>query len=101
MNFTDLILQNNNYDTLSTVLKQHEKQMSEVLDLPEIQKNLFSDFNGVIKSLGAWGGDFVMVLSKENPSLYFREKGYDTIAPLHGNDLIKKPGLNIQTGFLF
>ncbi|WP_298221286.1 GYDIA family GHMP kinase [Flavobacterium sp.] len=78
---TDLILQNNDYDTLSTVLKQHEKQMSEVLDLPEIQKNLFPDFNGVIKSLGAWGGDFVMVLSKENPSLYFRGKGYDTIVP--------------------
>jgi hypothetical protein len=26
--------------------------------------------------LGAWGGDFVMVLSKTNPSSYFIEKGY-------------------------
>ena len=34
-----------------------------------------------IKSLGAWGGDFVMAISKENPSAYFASKGYKTVIP--------------------
>ena len=42
---------------------------------------LFPDFDGVIKSLGAWGGDFVMVISNENPTDYFMEKGYETVIP--------------------
>jgi hypothetical protein len=42
---------------------------------------LFPDFNGVIKSLGAWGGDFVMAIAAENPSDYFVSKGYKTIVP--------------------
>ncbi len=37
--------------------------------------------NGIIKSLGAWGGDFVLAISKENPTTYFKEKGYNTIVP--------------------
>jgi hypothetical protein len=53
--------------------------MSEVLSLTTIQEQLFSDFNGTIKSLGAWGGDFVLVVAAENPTEYFREKGYETI----------------------
>jgi hypothetical protein len=28
--------------------------------LATIKESLFSDFDGIIKSLGAWGGDFVM-----------------------------------------
>jgi hypothetical protein len=44
-----------------------------------IKETLFFDFNGVIKSLGAWGGDFVLVVSKENPTAYFKSKGYETI----------------------
>ena len=42
---------------------------------------MFPDFDGVIKSLGAWGGDFVMVISNENPTDYFMEKGYETVIP--------------------
>ena len=60
-------------------LQQHEKIMSEVLDLKTVQSALFSDFKGTIKSLGAWGGDFVLVVSIINPTLYFKEKGYNTV----------------------
>lgn len=60
-------------------LQQHEIEMSAVLELQTVQEVLFPDFKGVIKSLGAWGGDFVMVISKENPKEYFLKKGYETI----------------------
>jgi len=46
-----------------------------------IKEALFHDFDGVIKSLGAWGGDFVMVISKDNPKDYFKKRGYDIVIP--------------------
>ena len=53
--------------------------MSDVLEMQTVKERFFPDFKGVIKSLGAWGGDFVMVISKENPTAYFEEKGFKTI----------------------
>ena len=61
------------------LLQKHENIMSEVLEIPPVKNNLFSDFNGTVKSLGAWGGDFVLVVSNENPTAYFKAKGFETI----------------------
>jgi hypothetical protein len=44
-----------------------------------IKSRLFNDFKGAIKSLGAWGGDFVLVTSETDPTHYFKSKGFDTI----------------------
>jgi hypothetical protein len=46
-----------------------------------VKEALFPDFKGVLKSLGAWGGDFILAISKENPKDYFASKGYETIIP--------------------
>jgi mevalonate kinase len=62
-------------------IQEHEIEMSNLLELPTVQETLFPDFNGVVKSLGAWGGDFVMVISKENPSTYFNQMGYSIVVP--------------------
>jgi len=61
------------------LMEQHEIIMSDVLEKKTVQENLFPDFKGVVKSLGAWGGDFVMVLSKENPTAYFIKNGYPVV----------------------
>ena len=53
--------------------------MSEILGMQTVKEALFPDFDGTVKSLGAWGGDFVMVVSKNNPSDYFNNKGYDVL----------------------
>ncbi len=60
-------------------LVKHETELSDVLSSRTIQETLFPDFDGIIKSLGAWGGDFVLSISKENPVEYFEKKGYKTI----------------------
>jgi mevalonate kinase len=62
-------------------LQQHEIEMSNVLELQTVQEALFDDFSGVIKSLGAWGGDFVLAISKENPTDYFKERGFEVVIP--------------------
>ena len=61
------------------IMAEHESIMSNLLELETVQEKLFPDFTGVIKSLGAWGGDFVMVIAKENPSNYFKSKGFETL----------------------
>lgn len=65
----------------ASILEEHEAEMSHILELTNAKESFFPDFNGVIKSLGAWGGDFVMAIAKENPTLYFKERGYTTIIP--------------------
>lgn len=62
-----------------SLIDSHESLLSEILQLEPVQKRLFPDFEGSIKSLGAWGGDFVMAVSKSNPKSYFESKGYPTI----------------------
>lgn len=57
----------------------HEQLISELIKEAPIKTRFFNNFNGSIKSLGAWGGDFVMVATDVNPTAYFESKGYDTI----------------------
>lgn len=76
---TNRMLLSPNLETTKDLLVHHEIILSDILELETVKERLFPDFKGTIKSLGAWGGDFVMVLSKENPIHYFHSKGYETI----------------------
>jgi mevalonate kinase len=62
-------------------LQKHEIEMSNILQQETVQETYFDDFSGVIKSLGAWGGDFVLAIAKENPTGYFKERGYSVVIP--------------------
>lgn len=61
------------------LMEKHEAIMSDVLETETVKERLFPDFKGIVKSLGAWGGDFIMVISKHDPKDYFIERGYSTI----------------------
>lgn len=79
---THRFLENKTLSGFQKSMRKHEKCIAEVLDRKRIKKELFSDFNGEIKSLGAWGGDFVLAVSQDAPLLvkqYFSAKGYDKI----------------------
>jgi mevalonate kinase len=76
---TQTLLHSKDSHHFAGALEHHETIMSELLDTKTIKELLFPDFFGTIKSLGAWGGDFVLVLSAENPIAYFKEKGYETV----------------------
>lgn len=70
---------------------EHEAIMSNVLETPSINQSKFSDFNGVCKSLGAWGGDFIMAITEKDETYvknYFKNKGLITIFAY--NDMIWK-----------
>ena len=78
---TEIIVHSKDPKEFAIALQKHEIEMSNVLELQTVQEALFPDFNGVIKSLGAWGGDFVLAISKENPTEYFKYKGYTVVVP--------------------
>ena len=68
------------------LLQKHEAILSDVLEMDTVKERFFSDFKGTVKSLGAWGGDFVMIVSNSNPKKYFESKGYTTL--LHYDEMI-------------
>ena len=78
---TKRIVEASHLKEFALALEEHEIALSNILELPTVKEALFPDFEGVIKSLGAWGGDFVMSVSKENPTEYFKEKGFEVVVP--------------------
>ena len=66
-------------DEFSLLIDKHETIISKTIHQKTVKEQLFNDFKGSIKSLGAWGGDFVLVACKENPIDYFKNKGYQTV----------------------
>ena len=76
---TSEILVCNSIDRFNKLIEAHELIISKLISKQTIKDLLFKDFDGYIKSLGAWGGDMIMVTSQIDPSKYFIEKGYSTI----------------------
>ena len=64
-----------------SLMIRHESLLSEVLGLPKVKTALFPDYPFAIKSLGAWGGDFIMASGHEQTPHYFKSKGYEVVIP--------------------
>lgn len=58
---------------------EHEQIISSILKTSPVKKRLFSDYFGEVKSLGAWGGDFVLATGNEKTKNYFKQKGFETV----------------------
>lgn len=64
------------------LLEEHEAVIHKHTGFPTIKSSRFADFDGTIKSLGAWGGDFVLATGdKDYIQSYFGGKGLSTIVP--------------------
>lgn len=69
------------FNDFCALLTRHEEIMSRCLEQQPL-KSQYPDFQGVIKSLGAWGGDFFLAateLSEKEVIGYFKKKGLETI----------------------
>lgn len=78
-------------DDFIQLLDEHEEVMQYVLQEEKIKTQRFADFPGSIKSLGAWGGDFILAaaqMPQAELQSYFKTKGHATIIPYL--DMIKK-----------
>ncbi|MBG6133633.1 mevalonate kinase [Aquimarina sp. EL_43] len=78
---TSKILNCSTIDEFNTLLDLHEEIISKIIKTPTVKSTLFSDYPGSIKSLGGWGGDFILVTGNSSEMEYFKKKGYHTILP--------------------
>ncbi len=81
---TESLLNCQDKGTFEELILEHEKIISDAIGMTRIQDNMFGDFNGTIKSLGAWGGDFILAVTNEPPDKvkdYFGKKGIDMVMP--------------------
>lgn len=71
-------------EEFETIMDAHEEIMANVLDIAPLKQRLFQDFEGSLKSLGAWGGDFALVTFRgtiEQAREYFESKGFGPLLP--------------------
>ncbi len=69
-------------ELFESLLREHEEIMSAVLGILPVKERLFKGHQGIVKSLGAWGGDFVLITNHGTDKV-FREqmnsKGFNTV----------------------
>lgn len=78
------IIHCNTLSSFESLIDQHEQILSKALQKPTIKSERFSDYWGSVKSLGAWGGDFVLATSdksKEETTAYFKSRNCETVIP--------------------
>ena len=76
---TQKILQAKNIEEFSNDMEIHEQKLSSFLEIPTVKSQFFQDCPVFVKSLGAWGGDFVLSRKFPNYQQYFTSKGFTDI----------------------
>ena len=73
------LIQEQNLLEFEKLIHEHEKIISSIIELSTVKDRLFPDYFGTLKSLGAWGGDFMLATGNKDTPQYFIDKGYATI----------------------
>ncbi|WP_425659740.1 GYDIA family GHMP kinase [Tenacibaculum ascidiaceicola] len=78
-NLTQEFLKAKTSKDLDKIIIEHEQIISSITKQVTVKERLFSDYFGEVKSLGAWGGDFILATGNEDTISYFKQKGFDTV----------------------
>jgi mevalonate kinase len=78
---SEAFLSCNKLSDFEKLMMEHELIVSKTIQLKPIQQELFPDYFGQTKSLGAWGGDFILATGNEETPNYFNQKGFQTVIP--------------------
>jgi mevalonate kinase len=73
-----------NLPEFERVITEHEAIVGNTINARSAKQLLFPDYWGAVKSLGAWGGDFVLATSNRpigETLAYFSQKGYPVVLP--------------------
>ncbi len=84
------ILKSQSIKEFESSLEEHEGLIASVLGVPGIKDYAFTDFPGAVKSLGAWGGDFILVTwegTREELKKYLEHRNMETF--FSWNELVK------------
>ena len=81
---TNALLSATDLKKFQQILSFCESFVARHLRLSPVKPRLFPDFDGVIKSLGSWGGDCVLAVShlpRQDIARYFNKRGYPHCIP--------------------
>ena len=78
---TNALLASTTISEFRDLLLAHENLIAKNLKLSTVKSERFPDYFGGIKSLGAWGGDFILATGNSDTPKYFKGKGYNTVIP--------------------
>ncbi len=76
---TKEVLKASDLQVFSDLMTAHEQRLSALIGLQTVKEKLFPDCPTFVKSLGAWGGDFVLSASFPGCREYFNQKGFPTV----------------------
>ena len=76
---TEKIVTATSLNAFEDLVEDHENLIGKLIKLPKVKDRLFGDYSGKIKSLGAWGGDFILATGNEETPAYFKNKGFPTV----------------------
>ncbi|WP_438973662.1 GYDIA family GHMP kinase [Polaribacter sp.] len=76
---SDQLITVKSIDVFNSLIVEHEQIISSIIKLQPVKDRLFPDYFGEVKSLGAWGGDFVLATGNQETPNYFKNKGFETI----------------------
>ena len=85
-------------ESFEELIREYESLVESYFDIIRIKARRFEDYWGEIKSLGAWGGDFVLATSTESEEKtreYFLDRGCSTV--LRFDEIIFKPEAQLTT----
>ena len=84
---TEKIFHCQDLEDFSELMNFHEEKLSDFLGLETVKKTYFPDCPVFVKSLGAWGGDFVMTRKFQGYEEFFQGHGFHTF--FGWNEIIK------------
>lgn len=79
---TQAFLEMGNLPEAIKLFKAHETLLSARLGQEPVQERLFQGFHGAVKSMGAWGGDFVLAATELSPQEmrnWCGKRGFDVV----------------------
>lgn len=80
------LLKTEDLEEFEDILFTHERLIGDVLRQPTILESNFAEFSGLVKSLGAWGGDFLLFTHREGKASLEEYLARRKIGPVFGYD---------------
>lgn len=93
----DNVLHCDSLGNFEKLISEYEKMVEDTFGISRIKQELFPEYWGEIKSLGAWGGDFILATSDKDVKVtkkFFQDKGFDTFFSY--SDLVNSSACEIQ-----
>lgn len=80
--YTDLtktIVDCTSLEMFADLMTIHEQKLSNFLQVPTVKEKYFQNCPSFVKSLGAWGGDFVLTSKFGDYKDYFKKQGFTKV----------------------